>query len=81
MFPGSREGRDPDLNSNVPLPPWVGVLGLVQVDVETDAAGELELDNLHDDDLLPHELDVDTDLVIQLMECINTTASLDNIAM
>ena len=32
-------------------------------------------------DILPRELDVDTDLVIQLMEHINTTASLDDVSM
>ena len=80
LFSGSQEGCDPDLNSAILLPPWVGVLGLVWVNLETDAvARELELDNLHDDDLLLCKLDVDTDLVIQLMEHINTTASLDDV--
>jgi hypothetical protein len=79
LFPGSQEDHDLDLNNSILLPPWAGVLGLVQVDVKTDAVAR-ELDNLDDEDLLPCELDVDTDLVIQLMEHINTTASLDDVA-
>ena len=76
LFPGSREGRDPNFNSGIPLPPWAGVLGLVEIVVEYD---ESERDEL-DDDTIPRELDVDTDLVIQLMEHINTMASLDDVA-
>jgi hypothetical protein len=79
LFPGSREGRDSDLNYGIPLPPWVGVLGLVEVEVDGLGRESEDLDN--DDDLLPRELDVDTDLVIQLMERINTTASLDDVSM
>jgi hypothetical protein len=64
---------------DIPLPPWVGVLGLIEVAVEYDESGRDELDD--DLDILPRELDVDTDLVIQLMEHINTTASLDDVSM
>ena len=75
LFPGTREGRDPELNYGVPLPPWaLCVLGLVELTVEYRESEE-------DDDLLPRELDVDTDLVIQLMEKISTTASLDDVSM
>ena len=75
LFPGTREGRDPELNYGVPLPPWAScVLGLVELTVEYRESEE-------DDDLLPRELDVDTDLVIQLMEKISTTASLDDVSM
>lgn len=53
--------------------------GLPQDNVKIYAIGtELLVDD--DDEPLPHELDVNTDLVIQLMEHINTTASLDDIS-
>lgn len=40
------------------------------------------MDNMDDnDDMVPRELDINTDLVIQLMERINTTASLDDDVM
>lgn len=80
LLPRSQEGCDPNLNCSVPLPPWADVLGLVEVPgaVVVDASGRDKLesgrmDSLDNDDgTLPHELDVDTDLVIQLMEHINT---------
>ena len=89
LLPGSREGHDPNLNCSVPLPLWADVLRLVEVPgaVVVDASGREELDSGrmdsldNDDGTLPHELDVNTDLVIQLMEHINTTASLDDISM
>lgn len=75
LLPGSREGRNPHLNDNVPLPPWAEVLGLVEVTTEyEEPEGE-------DDELPPRELDVDTDLVIQLMERISTTADSDSLHM
>lgn len=79
LLPGSREGHNPNLNNSIPLPQWVSILGLPQDNVKIYAIGtELPVDD--DDEPLPHELDVNTDLVIQLMEHINTTASLDDIS-
>jgi hypothetical protein len=83
LLPGSRDGHNSSLNCGVPLPPWAGVLGLVPVEVDVDHVGQ-GMDYLDDGDsdgIVPHELDIDTDLVIQLMERINTTASLDDDAM
>jgi hypothetical protein len=39
------------------------------------------LDDSDSDGIVPRELDIDTDLVIQFMERINATASLDNDTM
>ena len=50
------------------------VLGLVELAVEY---GESE----EDDNLLLWELDINTDLVIQFMEKISTTASLEDVSM
>ena len=78
LFPGSQEGRDPNLNCGIPLPPWApGVLGLVELAIEYD---ESEMEESEDDSVLPRELDVDTDLVIQLMERISTTSGLDDVS-
>jgi hypothetical protein len=75
LFPGSRDGRDSSFNCGVPLPPWAGVLGLVEITVEVDASRRDHMDegpgmdNSDDNDgIVPRELDIDTDLVIQLME-------------
>jgi hypothetical protein len=78
LFFGLRDGRYSTLNCGVPLPPWADVFGLTEVTVVVDDV-DGRSDTLDDDDgIIPRELDVDTDLVIQLMECINTTASLDD---
>jgi hypothetical protein len=88
LFPGSRDSCDSSFNCGVPLPPWAGVLGLIEITVEVDASRRDHMDegpgmdNPDDNDgIVPRELDIDTDLVIQLMERINTTASLDDDVM
>jgi hypothetical protein len=54
------------------------VFGLTEVTVVADDV-DGRSDNLDDDDgIVPRELDIDTDLVIQLMERLNTPASLDD---
>ena len=78
MFSGLRDSRDSTLNCGVPLPPWADVFGLTEVTIVADDV-DGRSDNLDDDDgIVPRELDIDTDLVIQLMERLNTTASLDD---
>jgi hypothetical protein len=68
LFPGSREGLDPNMDSGVPLPPWAqGVLGLTEVTLEYDE------EDGEDGEPLPRELDINTDSVIQFMEHISTT--------
>jgi hypothetical protein len=75
---GLQDSHDFTLNCGVPLPPWADVFGLTKVTVVADDVYERSdpLDN--NDGIIPHELEVDTDLVIQLMEHINTTARLDD---
>jgi hypothetical protein len=54
------------------------VFWLTKVTAVADDVDERS-DTLDDKDgIIPCELDIDTDLVIQLMEHINTTASLDD---
>ena len=53
------------MNSGVPLPPWAqGVLGLTEITLEYDE------EDGEDGELLPQELDINTDSVIQFMEHI-----------
>ena len=75
LFSGLRDGRDSTLNCGVPLPPWADVFGLTEVTVVAD-----DVDGRSDDDngIVPRELDIDTDLVIQLMERLDATVSLDD---
>lgn len=67
LIPGCRVGRDETLINGIPLPSWAcDILGLTPVEMEYE---EFEDDTDVD---LPRELDVDTDLVVQLMERIST---------
>lgn len=77
---GSRIGRDTALNRGVLLPYWAS---LIQSTSATSSGGESGDLTAHgdgeeraigiDEDDIPRELDIDTDLVVQLMERINTS--------
>jgi hypothetical protein len=72
LLPGTREGRDPALNEDVPLPPWAEqILGLVEVSVEYEEEappGDRDLDWHTVEEVVGRQLDIDMDLVVQLVE-------------
>jgi hypothetical protein len=74
---GSRIGRDTALSTDVPLPHWAS---LIQSTSAT-SSGSDHTGHWHDDgeavgideDDIPREVNIDTDLVVQLMERISTS--------
>lgn len=65
LLPGTREGREP-LKDDAPLPSWAThILGLVETVMEVEEPES-------DEETLPRELEVDTDLLIQFVECLST---------
>jgi hypothetical protein len=71
---GSRVGRDTTITANVPQPHWVSLIR--SVNVVGRRAGYKdggESDITVDEDDIPREVNVDTDLVIQLVERLSTS--------
>ncbi|KAJ7679874.1 hypothetical protein B0H14DRAFT_3681713 [Mycena olivaceomarginata] len=73
LFPGAREGRDPELGTSIRAPRWLGgILGITQAVVEyeePDSDGGVVYD---DEDLLVRELDIDEDGLADLMDHLST---------
>lgn len=73
---GSRIGRDTTLSAGVPLPHWASLIDLTDVSSSCDSntdhivGGEVEI--AVDEDDIPREVNVDTDLVVQLIERLST---------
>jgi hypothetical protein len=71
---GSRVGRDTTLSADVPPPHWKSLIRSTNVVVYRtgyDDGGESEI--TIDEDDIPREVNVDTDLVIQLVERLSTS--------
>ena len=74
---GTRIGRDPTLSADVPLPQWASLIGLTNEASSGDGntghryRGEVEI--AVDEDDIPREVNVDTELVVQLIERLSTT--------
>jgi len=77
---GSRIGRDASLSVGVPLPHWASLIQSTNVvsvgDVHVDHGEGAEVEVAVDEDEIPRELNVDTDLVVQLIERLNTSDSM-----
>jgi hypothetical protein len=69
---GSRIGRDTALSKDVPLPCWVSLIQSTSGTSDRTAHSDGE-DVVIDEDDIPRELNIDTDLVVQLMERISTS--------
>jgi hypothetical protein len=64
LFHGERKGRDPLLNEDIPPPPWVtDLLGISEVVVEYEEAFFTD----------PADVDVDTDVFIELLDNLAVT--------
>ena len=76
----SRIGRDTTLSMDVPVPHWASLIGPMNITLSSDSCashrdGE-EVDITVDEDDIPREVNVDTELVVQLIERLSTS---DNI--
>jgi hypothetical protein len=72
---GSRIGRDTTLNADVPLPHWASLIDLTNVssgDWDTGHRDRGEVEIAIDEDDIPREVNVDTELVVQLIERLST---------
>jgi hypothetical protein len=74
---GSRIGRDSTLSTDVPLPRWAS---LIQSKSATSSGGDRtvhsdreEMEIAIDEEDIPRELNIDTDLIVQLVERISTS--------
>lgn len=76
VFPGVREGRDPNRADGVPPPLWLSsVLGVAQIVVEYEDQEmdlEPEYNERDESDLVIRELDIDEDNLVELMEHLST---------
>ena len=76
---GSRIGRDTTLNADIPLPHWASLIDLTNVsslasgDCQTGHRDRGEVEIAVDEDDIPREVNVDTELVVQLIERLSTT--------
>lgn len=74
---GSRIGRDTALSIDVPLPRWASLIQSTSTLPSggdwTDYGNEEEVMIAVDEDDIPRELNIDTDLVVQLIERISTS--------
>ena len=71
---GSRIGRDASLRSGIPPPNWVSLIqstSMVESSSGNKNGSEVEL--AVDEDDIPREINVDTDLVVQLIEQLSTS--------
>jgi hypothetical protein len=69
LFYGQRKGRDVSLDSDIPLPSWVTILGITQVEVDITEVDDSAVDPEDED-----EDDADTDGFVGLLN----TVSLDD---
>jgi hypothetical protein len=79
IFPGVRQGRDPDLADSIPPPPWLSsVLGITQIDVEYEEPDSRDTDmepaynEQEESELGVRVLDIEEDNVAELMERLCT---------
>ena len=74
---GSRIGRDKALSIDVPLPRWASLIQSRSTIPSggdwTDYSNREEVGIAIDEDDIPREVNIDTDLVVQLMERISTS--------
>lgn len=74
MFIGSRIGRDASFRSGIPSPQWASLIqseSMIEVSLGNENGAEVEL--AIDEDDIPREINVDTDLVVQLIERLSTS--------
>ena len=64
LFYGQRKGRDVSLNSNIPPPSWVSILGITEVEIDITEGDDPAIDN---DD----EVDADTDGFVDLLNMVS----------
>ena len=73
---GSRIGRNATLSVGVPLPHWASLIDLRNVssscDSDTDHRVGEEVEIAIDEDDIPREVNIDTELVVQLIERLST---------
>ena len=71
---GSRIGRDASLRSGIPPPHWVSFLQS-ECTIESSLGNKngADVDLAVDEDDIPREINVDTDLVVQLIERLSTS--------
>jgi hypothetical protein len=70
---GSRIGRDTALSTDVPLPRWASLIQSTSATLSGgDQAGHNDGEAVVDEDDIPREVNIDTDLVVQLIERIST---------
>ena len=60
LFYGQRKGRDVSLNSDIPPPSWVTMLGITQVEIDITEGDDSAVDN-------EDEVDADTDGFVDLL--------------
>jgi hypothetical protein len=78
VFPGQREGRDPNLGDGIRPPSWLATeLGVVLMEVEYEEGvdsdvGSRPTEDDNDSELVVRELDVDEDNIVQLMDHLST---------
>ena len=64
LFYGQRKGRDVSLNSDIPPPSWVSILGITEVEIDITEGDDSAVDN---DD----EVDADTDGFVDLLNMVS----------
>ena len=69
MSIGSRIGRDESFRSEIPPPHWVSLI-LPESMIESSLGNKngVDVELTVDEDDIPQEINVDTDLVVQLIE-------------
>ena len=65
LFIGWRISRDTALSKGVPLPHWASLITSTSA---TSSGGDLTAHGDEDEDDIPREVNINTDLVVQLME-------------
>ena len=75
---GSRIGRDTSLSSGIPPPHWATLIeseSMIDSDLEVSLANEngVEVGLAVDEDEIPREINVDTGLIVQLIEQLSTS--------
>ena len=73
---GSRIGRDESLSSGIPPPHWASLLqseSMIDSEVLLGNENRAEVEFTVDEDEIPREVNVDTDLVVQLIERLSTS--------
>ena len=71
---GSRIGRDTTLSVDVPAPHWASLIGPMNIALSSDSYRDgKEVEVTVDEDDIPREVNVDTELVVQLIERLSTS--------